>query len=251
MIYVKGLQAKPLKLSLATLSDDARFSMDGFKPYKSSGEYKQEKLEGSIKKVSQIHDGTQHIDVYELYIGEGDKVEKGYSGSAIVSKQSAQVVAVVTTRVTSGKQAYAIPLKYLKEIWDELNPKLFDTVTPFVGISAFDRVDRAYFFGRDREIEEISRQIKIDSMIAVIGDSGSGKSSLIKAGVIPKILKEYYVLETRPAQNPFFELVHVVAKVCETRNYSEMEIGYFIDKIKTKKPQAIHAVFERLWEFLF
>jgi len=152
VIYVKGLEAKPLKLSLSTLSDDAPFVIDGFKPHK-QGEYKQEQLEGHIKKLSQIHNNEWgKIDSYELSIGEEDSIEKGYSGSAIVSKYSGQVVAVATDRTSTGKQAYAIPLKYLEEVWSKFNPKLFDTVTPFVGLASFGREDRAYFFGRDKEI---------------------------------------------------------------------------------------------------
>ncbi len=247
VVYVKGLEAKPLKLSLARLSNEAEFTIDGFKPHK-SGEYKQEKLEGSIKKVSQILGDSQSIESYELYIGEDDKIEKGYSGSAIVSKSSGQVVAVATDRTSTGKQAYAIPLEYLKEVWSELNPKLFDTITPFVGLSAFGREDRAYFFGRDREIEEILEDLKSTSIMAVIGDSGSGKSSLIKAGVIPKLLSSHEVIETRPARNPFSELAHIVARVCKEKvDYSKADINYFINEIKSKEAQKIHTVLEQLF----
>jgi len=89
--------------------------------------------------------------------------------------------------------------------------------------------------------------------LAVIGDSGSGKSSLVKAGVIPKLLDvstnvNFHVIETRPARNPFVELTRSISEICETRNYNEMEIGYFIDKVKTEEPKAIHAVLERLFK---
>ena len=90
VVYVKGLDAKPLNLSLNSMEEEMLFSIDGFKPHKSN-EYKLEALEGSIKKVSQIHKESQHIDTYELYIGEDDSIEKGYSGSAIVSKVSVTV----------------------------------------------------------------------------------------------------------------------------------------------------------------
>ena len=247
VVYVKGLKAKPLKLSLATLAEDAEFSIDGFKPHK-SGEYKQEELDGKIKKLSQIHKESNTIDTYELYIGEDDNIEKGYSGSAIVSKNSGQVVAVATDRTTTGKQAYAIPLKYLKEVWTELNPKLVDTITPFVGLSAFGREDSAYFFGRDREIEEILTQLKSSSILAVIGDSGSGKSSLVKAGVIPKLLSTHEVIETRPARNPFAELERCITKICESRAYGESDIGYFAKEIASQNPKDIQRVLERIFK---
>ena len=50
-------------------------------------------------------------------------IEKGYSGSAIVS--NGEVIAVATDRNSNGKQAYAIPITYLKEIWQTMPHTLF------------------------------------------------------------------------------------------------------------------------------
>ncbi|CAA6808663.1 MAG: Unknown protein [uncultured Sulfurovum sp.] len=251
VVYVKGLEAQPLKLSLSPLVEGARFSIEGFKPHK-SGEHKQEKLDGSIKKVSQIYSDEQSIDSYELSIGKEDNIEKGYSGSAIVSKKSGQVVAVATDRTSTGKQAYAIPLKYLQEVWHGFNSKLFDTITPFVGLAAFGREDRAYFFGRDEEVKEIVTALKTNDIMAVIGDSGSGKSSFVKAGVIPEYVEHngnenLHVIEMRPARNPFVELARFIAKVCDGLDYSQADIGYFMDKVKSEEPKAIQSVFEQLY----
>ncbi|CAA6806560.1 MAG: Unknown protein [uncultured Sulfurovum sp.] len=228
------------------------FSVNGFKSHKPN-EYKLESLEGSIKKISKIHSDNESIDTYELSIGDDDKIEKGYSGSAIVSKQSRQVIAVATDRVTSGKQAYAIPLKYLKEVWHEFNPKLFNTVTPFVGLSSFNKEDKNYFFGRDEEVKELIKALKLTDITIIIGDSGSGKSSFAKAGVISTYIDDsnnpnLYVIEMRPARNPFVELARFITKVCNTLDYSQADIGYFIDKVKSEEPQAIQSVFEQLYK---
>lgn len=252
-MYVKGLHCTPLKLSPQPIvAGNIDFRIAGFKAYKAN-EYKFEPLEGSVKKISKIHSGNESIDTYELSLGEEDKIEKGYSGSAIVSKKSGQVIAVATDRVMSGKQAYAIPLKYLKEVWHELNPKLFDTVTPFVGLSSFNKEDRDYFFGRDEEVQELIQVLKSTDITIIIGDSGSGKSSFAKAGVIPKYIDNsnnpnLYVIEMRPARNPFMELARFITKVCNVLDYSQSDIGYFIDKVKSEEPQAIQSVFEQLYK---
>ena len=47
-----------------------------------------------------------------------------------------------------------------------------------------------FFFGRDKEIEDLSRMIKFQQMVVLYGKSGLGKSSLLNAGVIPKIKSE-------------------------------------------------------------
>ena len=49
---------------------------------------------------------------------------------------------------------------------------------------AFASIDQAHlFFGRDKETEELLQRLNVSPFLAVVGDSGSGKSSLIKAGL--------------------------------------------------------------------
>jgi len=59
------------------------------------------------------------------------------------------------------------------------------TGNPYRGLAPFDEQDAHRFFGRDREIEEILDRLSSRRLLAVIGVSGCGKSSLIRAGVIP------------------------------------------------------------------
>jgi len=122
VVYVEGLEAKPKPLTSISLSKGHKFVMDGFKHHKKES-YKRERLNGSIKKISQIYSNNRSIDTYELNIGSGDSIERGYSGSAIVS--DGVVVGVATDRTNSGKQAYAVPIKYLSEIWEDMPEGLF------------------------------------------------------------------------------------------------------------------------------
>jgi hypothetical protein len=63
------------------------------------------------------------------------------------------------------------------------------TGCPFPGLRPFLESERAIFFGREHESDDIIRRLwwNGDSFVAVVGSSGSGKSSLIKAGVIPHL----------------------------------------------------------------
>ena len=66
-----------------------------------------------------------------------------------------------------------------------MTPK--DAFNPFPGLRPFNFKDRKFFFGRDCQIREVVEKISDNKFVAIIGSSGSGKSSLINAGIIPCI----------------------------------------------------------------
>ena len=62
---------------------------------------------------------------------------------------------------------------------------------PFPGLRAFERHESRIFFGRQQQIDDLLTRLKQRHFIAVLGASGSGKSSLVKAGVLPSLAKGY------------------------------------------------------------
>lgn len=85
---------------------------------------------------------------------------------------------------------------------------------PFKGLRAFYEDDNNDFFGRDQLIARIVRRIERgDRLIALVGPSGSGKSSVIRAGLIPALRKgaipgseRWAIAEMVPGNRPFAEL---------------------------------------------
>lgn len=69
---------------------------------------------------------------------------------------------------------------------------VFDPETipnPFKGLEAFQQRDASFFFGRDDLIQKAITRLKKVGFLSVVGASGSGKSSLVRAGVIPALRK--------------------------------------------------------------
>ncbi len=60
---------------------------------------------------------------------------------------------------------------------------------PFMGLSSYNEEDASLFFGRDRVVTTLLEKIQKNSFTVVSGASGTGKSSVIKAGVIPQLRK--------------------------------------------------------------
>jgi len=76
---------------------------------------------------------------------------------------------------------------------------------PYRGLYHFGPNDADVFFGRDIFIEELYRATKTRNFIPVLGASGSGKSSVVLAGLVPKLEKEGHWKFThfRPGSEPF------------------------------------------------
>jgi|GEM_PF-937355 len=61
---------------------------------------------------------------------------------------------------------------------------------PFAGLRPFDFADAPFFFGREDQFYGLYRLLDLSRFVAVIGSSGSGKSSLVRAGLLPLLRDE-------------------------------------------------------------
>src|SRR5579859_4593235 len=83
-------------------------------------------------------------------------------------------------------------------------PRLDEQTNPYRGLQPFVTADQGLFFGRDALIEELTPQVVKQPLTVVVGASGAGKSSLVAAGLIPRLRKlAWTVLEpVRPGGEP-------------------------------------------------
>src|SRR2546423_15496051 len=58
---------------------------------------------------------------------------------------------------------------------------------PFPGLRPFEAADRDRFFGRDLQVQELGKRLAENRVITIIGGSGCGKSSLVRAGLLPAL----------------------------------------------------------------
>lgn len=65
-------------------------------------------------------------------------------------------------------------------------------IEPFPGLRPFTAEESELFFGRDDQVKELLRRLANRRFLAVVGTSGSGKSSLVRAGLIPTIERGYF-----------------------------------------------------------
>jgi hypothetical protein len=75
----------------------------------------------------------------------------------------------------------------------KLVPIIIDDQHPYAGLFAFREEDRDYFFGREREINALVKLIDKKVLTVLFGKSGVGKTSLLRAGLIPRLRSNYYL----------------------------------------------------------
>jgi WD40 repeat protein/serine/threonine protein kinase len=91
---------------------------------------------------------------------------------------------------------------------------------PYKGLRAFQLADAGEFFGRESLIQKLTTHINEKRFIGVVGPSGSGKSSLVSAGVIPALQRgvikgsdNWYYITILPGEHPIRELADALLSI--------------------------------------
>ncbi|OEU84800.1 MAG: hypothetical protein BA865_11945, partial [Desulfobacterales bacterium S5133MH4] len=106
----------------------------------------------------------------------------------------------------------------LAEFDPTIVPELADDLCPYRGLDAFGPKNHRFFCGRQRLIEKLVGLLKENRFIAVVGPSGSGKSSLVLAGLLPRLQagvlhgsqKWRYYSSMVPGSNPLASIARLV-----------------------------------------
>ena len=96
---------------------------------------------------------------------------------------------------------------------------------PYKGLRAFGELDTADFYGRADETRQVIDALRSRRLVAVVGPSGIGKSSVVRAGVIPEIRsnaidgsEQWLVTDMMPGRYPHEELASALLRVASERS---------------------------------
>jgi WD40 repeat protein/energy-coupling factor transporter ATP-binding protein EcfA2 len=146
-------------------------------------------LMAACRGSERAREGNEHgvftagiLNVLQAKIKEGERIDLDLLFSEVSAKlqQSGQAV----TRTAGGGS-----ITLIEKARGNVAPVVNENC-PYVGLQAFDQNTAKYFCGRDRQIDLLLSKIEASRFVPVIGASGSGKSSLVKAGLIPALEKQ-------------------------------------------------------------
>ncbi|MEH1770907.1 MAG: caspase family protein [Nostoc sp.] len=135
--------------------------------------------------------------------------------------------------------------------------KLDDSTNPYKGLASFETKDSELFLGRKRLIEGskdpkdpkylekgLLSEVSNHRFTVVLGNSGSGKSSLVKAGLIPVLKpKEWYVLNPiRPGEFPITALARAILPIKNVDLVDQLaQVNFLDDILKSKTKQELKS----------
>ncbi|MER7468903.1 trypsin-like peptidase domain-containing protein [Streptomyces sp. NPDC097981] len=141
-------------------------------------------------KAGNLLPATEHRAEH-LQLTDANDLTTGFSGGPVVDEVTGLVIGMLT-EITSpdalGKGqgiAYVNPVQVLRQIWPAL---AVQDVCPYRGLEPFTAEHAQWFEGRQDAMDQVLAQLaEQQRVVLLLGPSGSGKSSLIQAGILPAL----------------------------------------------------------------
>jgi serine/threonine protein kinase len=179
-----------------------------------------------IQKATAKRPSDRYTDVTTLIRDLRQALASGPDVTArLIDPQPAPTQPEQADRTTSGRtpgSKYETGLLYLPV--PLATPVEIEIENPYKGLRAFQEADAGDFFGREMLTQlllaRMQEQVPLGRFLAVVGPSGSGKSSVVRAGVVPAIRRgelpgsqNWFVVEMFPSANPIQELAQALIRI--------------------------------------
>jgi WD40 repeat protein len=101
---------------------------------------------------------------------------------------------------------------------------------PYPGVRPFTRDEAAIFFGRDEQVDGLLARLQTSRLVAVAGESGCGKSSLVRAGLLPALdagflldaRSRWRIADLRPGNHPMQNLAAALSMALDVGDVQDM-----------------------------
>ena len=188
---------------------------------------------------------------------QGFAVAPGFSGTPVWDEQLQGVIGMVvaSSRLTDTKTAFVIPLDVLVAAWPHLTIPRGEPRNPYKGLRPFTQDDTRDFFGREQVVDKlvdtiaqlVAEQPAATSkrLLTILGPSGSGKSSLVMAGLLPRLQQGAlpsseawtYLEPMVPGKHPLEALILSLAPCFPDRSFTSLR-----EDLQDREARGLHQL---------
>lgn len=134
------------------------------------------------------------------------EIQRGQRHNTDLTRQTLVTMQLTLRRLAAPVMAPAVP-----DEPEDQDPA--PGLCPYKGLAVFEAEDAQWFFGRERLIAELTVRLSEHPFLAVVGPSGSGKSSVLRAGLLPGV-SMWTALVLTPGAHPLEELAAQLGAAC-------------------------------------
>lgn len=141
----------------------------------------------------------------------------------------------------------------IEDLPDELPRDNKPIACPYPGMHPFSEQEASRFYGRSKEIERLRQALSYQHLFVVIGPSGSGKSSMIMAGLLPELAKReagaWLIRQMRPGTTPLItlqQLLSIEQSEQETIDYAQA-VAKLLEEGQARRCLIVIDQFEELF----
>jgi len=200
----------PIRLIVADKSWGSRFRVFGFPVGRDRGEW----ATGHLRE--DVEGDWLQIDAQNSY---GARVRPGYSGSPLWDESLNGPVGMVVAADRGDREriAYVIPASILISAWSEVLSSRAIPPSPYRGLYSFEEGHARNFHGRESFVVDVTERTRTHPLTAIAAPSGMGKSSVVAAGIIPRIREEggWLIVQMRPGREPFANLSFAIVRAMQ------------------------------------
>ena len=136
--------------------------------------------------VREETDGNpRRVDELAARLAEAEvdlRVERAVARAEVAQRDLRTVHGEIATSISERAQRGTLTRR------DDAPPEAAGSVAcPYKGLAYFEAADAGFFCGRDRLVDALVARLAVSRLVAVVGPSGSGKSSLLRAGLLPAL----------------------------------------------------------------
>ncbi|WP_432837595.1 trypsin-like peptidase domain-containing protein [Dactylosporangium sp. CA-092794] len=159
-----------------------------------------------VRRIGTVEGGLIQV---ESRSDQSIRAQPGYSGSPVW--QDDKIIGLLHAAAAPDqpyRDAYLLPPELVAAAWPEQLDYLLIPPNPYRGLETFTARHAGMFFGRERAIASLTERVRRRAVTMLVGPSGVGKSSLVQAGLIPRLrgTGPWSVALVRPGREPWHRL---------------------------------------------